>query len=813
MTPVRTPFKEDRDGRSTLSLILVLLLSIFMITSVLTGAAGIDPLKEGDGDKPTRNESDISSLSAEAWPSFGYDRKNSRRSPYNTSYVDGTLRWSCDLNSLITISSPAIDPEGTLYLGTSDGKLYAIAPDGTKKWNYTTGDSILTTPAVDENGTVYFGSNDGKLYALEQDGALKWSFETEGNVYSSPNIAQDGTIYFGCGDTKIYALRPDGTERWNYTTGKSVRASPAIADDGTIYIGSYDGELYALNPDGSLQWTYDTGNYVTSSVSIGPDGNIYFGSYAGKVYSVHPNGTLRWEFDTGQRVFSSPGFGESGPVYIASTNGKVYSLTSNGALRWSYQTGESIESSPAIGADGTVYIGSDDGRLYAFQKNGTVRWSYKTGRNIDSSPSIGADGALYIASWDKKLYAFGGRPGEPKNFTASSGDHEAVLTWEEPTDKGGSSITEYRIYRGNSSRDLSLFNTVGADTTTFTDTGLTNGLKYFYQVSAVNTWADGDKSKILNITPSASPPSSPTDLSSSRGDQSVELTWSAPSDNGGARIEEYRIYRGNTSSALARHDIVESNYTSYLDQRLQNGYTYYYYVTAVNSAGESESSQTVNATPLSVPDSPQYLLTDRSDHTIQLSWDPPADDGGDEITEYRIYRGTSDSNISYIDSVDANETSYQDTGLTNGETYYYHVTAVNPVGESDPSNLVSDIPKGVPSAPQNLTADGSNMTIELNWEAPEDDGGSPITEYRIYRGNSSGNLSYLCSVDQTTYVDTNVTNGTRYYYRVSAVNEIGEGAKTNETSEIAHPGAPGFTFVSFLAVVTFIAVYYWKREH
>jgi hypothetical protein len=89
-----------------------------------------------------------------------------------------------------------------------------------------------------------------------------------------------------------------------------------------------------------------------------------------------------------------------------------------------------------------------------------------------------------------------------------------------------------------------------------------------------------------------------------------------------------------------------------------------------------------------------------------------------------------------------------------------------------------------PSAPQNLKATTGDGYVTLNWSVPSDDGGSAITEYKIYRGTSSGGESYLASVSTPTtyYKDTAVTIGQTYYYQVSAVNSVGEGEKSSEKS-------------------------------
>ena len=73
-----------------------------------------------------------------------------------------------------THSSPAIDTDETIYVGTQEGNLYAIGKDGALKWKFKTENSITASPTVDVNGVIYIGSWDGKLYAINNDGTLKW---------------------------------------------------------------------------------------------------------------------------------------------------------------------------------------------------------------------------------------------------------------------------------------------------------------------------------------------------------------------------------------------------------------------------------------------------------------------------------------------------------------------------------------------------------------------------------------------------------------------------------------------------------------
>jgi len=281
------------------------------------------------------------------------------------------------------------------------------ADTGALKWSFTTGNWIKSSPAIGADGTIYVGSWDGNLYAINPNGGLKWSYTTGGAcIDSSPAIGADGTIYVGSWDGNLYAINPNGTLKWSYTTGDWIESSPAIGADGTIYVGSYDHKLYAINPNGTLKWSYTTGNYIDSSPAIGADGTIYVGSYDGNLYAINPNGGLKWSYTTGgARIDSSPAIGADGTIYVGSGDDKLYAINPNGTLKWWFTTGNYIDSSPAIGADGTIYVGSGDDKLYAINPNGTLKWWFTTGNYIDSSPAIGADGTIYVGSHDYNLYA------------------------------------------------------------------------------------------------------------------------------------------------------------------------------------------------------------------------------------------------------------------------------------------------------------------------------------------------------------------------------------------------------------------------
>jgi len=335
---------------------------------------------------------------------------------FNAAAAEGTLKWSYATGAGI-LSSPAIDSDGTIYVGSGDNKLYAFNSDGTLKWSYITGGDVsISSPAIGSDGTIYLGGVGNKLYALNSDGTLKWSYSTGGTFVSSPAIASDGTIYVGTeSEGKLYAINSNGTLKWFYTAGSHVYVAPVIGSDGTIYVGSYYNHLlHAVNPNGTVKWTYDAGGDIgATSLAIGSDGTIYVGTLdeAGtdrSLHAVNPNGTKKWSFPTG-KITASPVIDSDGTIYVGSlTNNNLYAFNPDGTLKWSYLTGNMINASAAVGSDGTIYIGSMDGKLYALNSNGTLKWSYTSNAIAYSSPAIGQDGTVYIGSTDNKLYAING---------------------------------------------------------------------------------------------------------------------------------------------------------------------------------------------------------------------------------------------------------------------------------------------------------------------------------------------------------------------------------------------------------------------
>jgi fibronectin type 3 domain-containing protein len=278
-------------------------------------------------------------------------------------------------------------------------------------------------------------------------------------------------------------------------------------------------------------------------------------------------------------------------------------------------------------------------------------------------------------------------------------------------------------------------------------------------------------------------PAAPTGLAATAGNAQVALTWTASSG-----ATSYNVYRGTTAGGESTTAIATGITTaSYSDTSVTNGTAYYYKVTAINSSGASGYSNEASATPLAVPTAPTGLVATAGNTQVGLVW--TASSGA---TSYNVYRGTTAGGESTTAiATGVTSASYTNTGLTNGTTYYYKITAVNSSGASGYSNEASATPLAVPTAPAGLVATAGNTQVGLSWTAS-----TGATSYNVYRGTTSGGESstaIVTGLTTTSYTNTGLTNGTAYYYTVAAVNSIGTSGYSNEASATPTAGGTGAT--------------------
>lgn len=371
-------------------------------------------------------------------------------------------------------------------------------------------------------------------------------------------------------------------------------------------------------------------------------------------------------------------------------------------------------------------------------------------------------------------------PAAPTGLTAEPRDRSGLLTWNPNTEPD---FNSYFIYfsetQGGPYEEID-----NDDTTSWLVGGLVNGQTYYFVIAAEDSSTlMSPYSNEVSATPiDNQPPPIPQNVTAQRGEGSVQLFWSPVSDPG---LAYYTVYRSTTSGGpYTAVDVPED--PEYLDSGLTNDVTYYYVITATDTASnESGYSAEASATPTSdlPPGAPTGLTATAGNGVVHLDWN---DNPESDINEYKIYRGTTFGGP--YTEIDADVVSnFDDSSVVNGTRYYYVVTAVdNANQESGYSNQATTVPTdGIPpAAPQNLAAyifDGGG--VFLDWDDNTD---SDFNSYGIYYATTQGGpYQEVDNDDPSEFPIYGLTIGTTYYFVVTAFDDEGnESAFSNEVSAI-----------------------------
>lgn len=335
-----------------------------------------------------------------------------------------------------------------------------------------------------------------------------------------------------------------------------------------------------------------------------------------------------------------------------------------------------------------------------------------------------------------------------------------ALSWTATTGSGS-----YIVYYGTASSPTTSFTTTTSTSTTVT--GLSAGTLYYFRIrpytgSSGNGYYGNYSNEVSDSTTAISTPGSPTGLTAtdfgtnrSYNDGRIDLSWTAPTNNGGSPITGYRIERstnGSTFSVLVSN--TGSTGVSYPDTGLSSGQIYYYRVYAINSGGPGSVSNTANATATTVPQAPTIGTASRVSNTQVSVGFSVNNTGGKAISSITI---VSSPSISLTYSGTSSPITVTGSFALN-TAYTFSVSATNANGTSGlagPSNSVTPNSASGPTAPTNLQrSPGSGFSKTFSWGVPASNGGSAITgyEYSVDGGSSwlptttSSSQSYTYSV-------------------------------------------------------------------
>ncbi|NQW59786.1 fibronectin type III domain-containing protein, partial [bacterium] len=387
-------------------------------------------------------------------------------------------------------------------------------------------------------------------------------------------------------------------------------------------------------------------------------------------------------------------------------------------------------------------------------------------------------------------------PTAPLSVLGTVGNQQVALSWTQPVSNGGAAITDY-IVQSCTGGTCATFNDGAGTVTSATVTGLTNGTAYTFQVAAKNIAGDGPYSTAsTSITPRTVPDAPTAVTATADNTGGIDVSWSAPSNNGGASITDYTLQSciSSTCTTVSRSPSTD---TSTKVAGLVKGTAYTFQVAAVNVAGTGlYSTKSAAATPRAVAGTPIDIVGVVGNTQVVLTWVAPASNGA-AITDYVVQAcaGSSCSTFAHNASAVAGITV---TGLTNGTIYTFKVAAVNLAGTGSAGTSTAYTPRTVPNAPTSVRAVPDNTTgIDVSWTAPAINGGSAITDYVVeYATTNTDYVVFADGVGTGTSVKvTGLTQGVEYIFRVAAKNIAGQGAYSDSGDDAkavarTKPGKP-----------------------
>lgn len=445
-------------------------------------------------------------------------------------------------------------------------------------------------------------------------------------------------------------------------------------------------------------------------------------------------------------------------------------------------------------ADHTRFDGLFDDVKIVLQSGVLTITNKKTGAVIytgNVSDIIGG----HFTDDDDDLPNPGSVPSAPAGVSATGGAGQITLSW---TSVGNA--VSYNIYWSSATGVSKTSGTkIAGATSPYIHTGLAAGSTYYYIVTAVNAAGESVASAQASATtgstqPPPTVPGAPTGVTATGGTKQTTVSWSAVTG-----ATSYNIYWSTSTGVTKTNGTKLAGVTSpAVHTGLTDGTTYYYIVTAVNSAGESAASVQVAATtltpnpPPTAPASPTGVSAAGGANQVTVSWSAVTG-----ATSYNVYWSTSSGVTVATGTKIAGVTSpYVHTGLSAGTAYYYVVTAVNSVGESAASTQATATtnapPPAVPSAPTGLTAAGGTKQVTVSWSSV-----AGATSYNLYWSLTSGVTAATgtkITGATSPYVQTGLADGTAYYYVVTAVNSVGESAASAQataSTSAAVPVVPG----------------------
>ncbi len=354
---------------------------------------------------------------------------------------------------------------------------------------------------------------------------------------------------------------------------------------------------------------------------------------------------------------------------------------------------------------------------------------------------------------------------------------QGVLTWVAPSNNGGAAVSSYTIVRSADNATTWSNVATGVTALTYIVSLPPKGATYQFAVIANNSAGASARSTSVSYSNAATVPAAPSVPALSwNTDGTLKVLWVAPNDNGGSAITGYKVQR-LVGASFETVQITSGTTVNLAREAIGASYTIR--VIATNAVGDSlPSGAAVKVVPAAISSAPLNLtVTPSSTGRLQLTWEAPASAGGTAIIGYAV-QYSANAGATWVALTSTATLTVGINMPPKGSSYQYRVYAINSAGNSEPSNVVT-YARGtsVPDAPSvRPLVFGSDTNLVASWYAPADNGGSPITGYRVEYSTNGQTFSTLSTVAANVFSVTipREAPGVRAYVRVFAITALGE---------------------------------------
>jgi outer membrane protein assembly factor BamB len=359
---------------------------------------------------------DAAVVDASPWPSALHDSTHTATANVRGP-VTAHLAWSRRLSGGIT-PGPVVGSDGTIYVATNAGVLYAINPtSGANRWTFEgggpfTGETDLSvSPLLLSSGSILWPGPKDTLYELSSSGAEEWSHVFDGMILSPVASGQDVYIMTMAGTlTKVQVGGTVPVVAWSVTVGHTSFGSPVVSPDGNV-ITTVDRSVVAVTDHGnagSVRWRVSATASIEVSPSVSMGGEVFVTANDASVYAIDPDGTVHWRRVIGHESYSSSTVTSKGVLVFGDNSGALnFVRASNGSLVRRDQGVKGLWGGQAIDDRGDVYFGTQGKGIYGFNRQGRQLFHLTASSAIDSYPALTANGTLIVGDESGTLYAVG----------------------------------------------------------------------------------------------------------------------------------------------------------------------------------------------------------------------------------------------------------------------------------------------------------------------------------------------------------------------------------------------------------------------